>query len=185
MNPGRAMMRENAVVRFSKSTAARVMAGKFGLIESARRVYIALTARHSVRRALHLGRRHAGFDKARAKSCADASPLAQLTVQILELAKAGASRSDLQQIALHVQSAIDRARPVPRSVDALDLADVEIDAQEERVQGRRRIRGASPAARLEEARLLRESASVNIELAEALESDVYGGSAAQHALALA
>lgn len=161
------------------------MALQFGLIEAARRVYIALTARHSVRRALHAGRRHAGFDKARAKSCADASPLAQLTIQILELAKAGATRADLQQIALHVQSAIDRARPVPRSVDALDLADVESDVQEERMQGRRRIRGAGPDARLAEAALLRQSAAIDIELAEALEQDVYGAGQAKAALQLA
>ena len=171
-------MREKRLMRFSKSAGARVDALRLGLLESARRVYLAVTSRYTVRRALHRGGRHAGFDKARAKSCADASPLSQVTIQILELARAGASHADLQRFPMQLQAVIDRIGPVPRSVTVLDLEDVEIDVQEERAQGRRRVRGAGPDALLEEARLLRQSAAVDIELALALETQVYGDTAA-------
>lgn len=179
------MMRANGVTRITKDLAARIFASRYGLLESARRTYVALVGRHVVRRNLHAGSRWTAIDKAIAPSYAHASALSQITVQIITIAQAGATRADLQRVAIHVQSVIDRVRPESRPIDALDIEEIDIDAREERAQGLRWVRGETHEGLIAEAEMRRQRAAVDLEMADELQRRAFSGTPLRRRLQLA
>jgi hypothetical protein len=163
-------MREKGLAQFSKSAAAMAAAVHLGLVEAARRVYVAVLSRNMVRRQVHQGRRHARFDKAVAPSCAEGSHLAGVTIEVIELAQKGAKRADLLRFPLHLQTVIALVVPEPRDTDQLDLLEQQLDGLEDELAMRRRVRGSNPHARIHEAEIRDALAAANWELAVALRS---------------
>lgn len=146
-----------------------------GRVEEARRVYVAVSARHAVRRRLHAGRRNRRIDRARARTYAHESALARLDEEIAVFAAAGVSRAELQRIAMHVQQTIAMLTPEPRDLAELDQLEARIDGLEDRRQIQRLTRrGAGPGALLEEAECRDEVAALNLEMSVALRQMAHG-----------
>ncbi len=160
--------------RFARARAA-ALAAQHGLIEQARRVYVALTARSGVRARLHARGRDHALDKARSRAYAHESALARLTLELLALREAGASAAELERVVVHVRQVVMFAGPDPRALDLLDAHETRVDGLEDELAMRRRIRGATVDELLEEAHTRDHVAAINTELARRLRAEAHRG----------
>lgn len=134
-----------------------------------RRTYAAVMRRGAVRRALHAHGRDHQIDKAHSRAYAHDSALAKLRDQMSRFAKAGCTLEELLRIPeLLYEHAFLLKGPARRSLDALDLEEARIDAEEDVIQLRRRVRGETPAGNREEADIAARLATINTERAIAL-----------------
>jgi hypothetical protein len=134
-----------------------------------RRTYAAVMRRGAVRRALHAHGRDHQLDKAHSRAYAHDSALAKLRDQMTRCARAGATLEELLRIPeLLYEHAFLLKGPARRTLDALDSEEARIDAEEDVVQMRRRIRGETPATNREEADLAARLATINTERSIAL-----------------
>ncbi|MBX3173248.1 MAG: hypothetical protein KF709_02495 [Gemmatimonadaceae bacterium] len=134
-----------------------------------RRAYAAVMKRGAVRRALHAGGRDHQLDKAHSKAYAGQSALAVVMHQMERLRRSGANLAELLRFAeVLYETAFELAGAVPRSLDAIDLEEQRMDADEDVLQMRRRVNGATTAGLYEEADLCARVAATMSERARAL-----------------
>ena len=168
-----AMTKRSAGARHpSRIAAALADLARFGLIEGARRTYLAVTARSLLRRRLHelAGSRDHGFDKARSKAYHDDSHLVHVAVELVRLARAGATPTELYRyIAYLYQVLASLGVTTPRPLSTLDLAEQQLDGDEDLFFTRRSIHGLRPCALRDEAEVNRTLAAIYTERAAALD----------------
>lgn len=131
-----------------------------------RRTYAAVLRRGAVRRALHAGGRDHQIDKAHSRAYAHTSALAVLHYQMERLEKAGATLEELLRIP---ESLYEFAFLIKgthrRTLDAIDSEESRVDADEDILQMRRRIRGETAPGLREEADVLARLATLSTERA--------------------
>lgn len=134
-----------------------------------RRTYAAVMRRAAVRRALHAHGRDHQLDKAHSRAYAHSSALAVLHDQMKRLSDAGATLEELLRLPESLyEYAFLLKGPQRRSLDAIDSEEARVDAEEDIVQMRRRVRGETPAGNREEADVCARMATLNTERAIAL-----------------
>lgn len=166
------MQRASQQGRFANGAAAvrhEVRRYVLDLSDLVRRTYAAVMRRGSVRRALHAGGRDHQLDKAHSRAYAHSSALAVLLEQMARLDRAGATLEELLRIpeALY-EHAFMLKGPARRTLDAIDSDESRVDADEDVLQMRRRVRGETPAGNREEADVSARLATLNTERAIAL-----------------
>jgi hypothetical protein len=132
----------------------------------ARRTYAAALKRGAVRRKLHAHTRDHQLDKAHSKAYAHSSALAVVMDQMERLSDADSTLEELMRFPETLyEHALELAGRTMRSLDALDLDESRLDADQDMKQMQRRVHGESPATLRREADVCSHVASVNTELA--------------------
>jgi carboxylesterase type B len=166
---GAAPARGTMTVRAAKDFLDRCVA-------QSRACYEVAMGRAVVQRALHRFRRDYRLDRARSVAHAADAPTITLVNQLMRLFQAGATETELRQLAAFPLRAIERLLSGSRSLDELDAEETMLDGSEDHLQMRRRIHrsrpaGLSPAALREEADARDAFASLNNEQARALRAE--------------